>query len=146
VLTADGLDLTGWDLTEASGISDGQTIVGFWYDPNNMIEAWIAVIPEPGTGLPCHDGPGQSGAAGKESERTRKAEPALTARRLGYQFVAASLQPTNVGRCFTPRGQELTTPLKGPRRAARPNPTRLGVGPTAMRALLPAQDVSRVAF
>ncbi|HVP28588.1 MAG TPA: PEP-CTERM sorting domain-containing protein [Myxococcota bacterium] len=51
VLTADGLDLTGWTLQDALGISaDGQTIVGAGIGPDGE-EAWIAVIPEPATGL-----------------------------------------------------------------------------------------------
>jgi len=47
-----GLDLTGWILTEAEAISDdGLTIVGTGIDPGGDTEAWIAVIPEPGTAL-----------------------------------------------------------------------------------------------
>ena len=46
-----GLDLSGWILTQATGISaDGLTIVGtggFFGAPS----AWIAVIPEPSTAL-----------------------------------------------------------------------------------------------
>ena len=43
-----GIDLTGWTLTEATGISaDGLTIVGNGVNPDGRIEAWIAVIPEP---------------------------------------------------------------------------------------------------
>jgi probable HAF family extracellular repeat protein len=53
VLIADfGLDLTGWDLRSAAGISaDGLTIVGSGINPSGQPEAWIAVIPEPSTGL-----------------------------------------------------------------------------------------------
>jgi probable HAF family extracellular repeat protein len=52
VLTDDGLNLTGWVLTDARAISaDGNTIVGNGLDPNGKGEAWIANIPEPGTGL-----------------------------------------------------------------------------------------------
>jgi len=52
VLTSVGLNLAGWTLTEATGISsDGQTIVGTGIDPNGQTEAWLATIPEPGTGL-----------------------------------------------------------------------------------------------
>ena len=44
-----GLDLTGWYLGRASGISaDGRTIVGEGIGPNGS-EAWIATIPEPTT-------------------------------------------------------------------------------------------------
>ena len=48
VLTNDfGLDLTGWRLREATGISaDGVTIVGWGVNPDGDFEAWIAVIPQ----------------------------------------------------------------------------------------------------
>ncbi len=47
-----GLDLTGWTLTYAEGISDnGLTVVGFGTNPSGDTEAWIAVIPEPSTAL-----------------------------------------------------------------------------------------------
>ena len=52
VLTDLGLDLTGWNLDEATDISaDGLTIVGTGTNPSGQSEAWIAVIPEPGTGV-----------------------------------------------------------------------------------------------
>jgi hypothetical protein len=54
VLSDLGLDLTGWNLLTAEGISaDGQTIVGYGYSPTSspFVEAWIAVIPEPNTAL-----------------------------------------------------------------------------------------------
>ena len=45
-----GLDLTGWTLSAAYGISDyGLTIVGAGYNPSGSEEAWIATIPEPAT-------------------------------------------------------------------------------------------------
>ena len=45
------IDLTGWQLWEAKGISDdGRTIVGVGEGASNR-EAWIAVIPEPSTAL-----------------------------------------------------------------------------------------------
>ena len=45
-----GLDLTGWTLATATGISaDGLTIVGFGSNPDGYTEAWIAEIPEPAT-------------------------------------------------------------------------------------------------
>jgi len=51
VLTNDyGLDLTGWTLEHANGISaDGRTIVGKGFNPSGRLEAWMAVIPEPTT-------------------------------------------------------------------------------------------------
>lgn len=45
-----GLDLTGWQLTEATAVSaDGRTIVGNGTNPNGFEEGWIAVVPEPST-------------------------------------------------------------------------------------------------
>jgi probable HAF family extracellular repeat protein len=45
-----GLDLTGWELKAANGISaDGLTIVGGGWNPDGQGEAWIAHIPEPST-------------------------------------------------------------------------------------------------
>ena len=53
------LDLDGWTLTRASGVSnDGQVIVGEGINPDGNREAWIATLPEPtmltivGCGLP----------------------------------------------------------------------------------------------
>lgn len=43
-----GLDLTGWHLLEATGVSDdGLTIVGYGDGPAGRREAWIVHIPEP---------------------------------------------------------------------------------------------------
>lgn len=43
-----GLDLTGWQLDSATGISaDGRTIVGGGTDPQGRGQGWIAQIPEP---------------------------------------------------------------------------------------------------
>ena len=41
-----GLDLTGWTLTSATGVSDdGQTIVGTGVSPDGHTEAWMATLP-----------------------------------------------------------------------------------------------------
>jgi probable HAF family extracellular repeat protein len=41
-----GLDLTGWDLREATDISDdGRVIVGYGKNPSGVTEAWRAVLP-----------------------------------------------------------------------------------------------------
>jgi uncharacterized membrane protein len=52
VLTDEGLDLTGWTLHVAHGISaDGKTIVGWGVNPDGNTEAWIAhvsPVPIPG--------------------------------------------------------------------------------------------------
>ena len=54
VLTGLGLDLTGWWLENATGISaDGRVIVGTGTNPNGYYEAWIATFPEPSAGLPA---------------------------------------------------------------------------------------------
>jgi len=45
-----GLDLTGWTLDGAMGVSaDGTTICGIGTNPDGNIEAWVAVIPAPGS-------------------------------------------------------------------------------------------------
>ena len=50
LITDLGLDLTGWTLTEATGISaDGLTIVGTGINPSGDTEAFIVTLPEPGT-------------------------------------------------------------------------------------------------
>jgi probable HAF family extracellular repeat protein len=50
ILVDAGLNLTGWTLAEASGISaDGMTVVGWGYDPSGNIEGWVATLPEPAT-------------------------------------------------------------------------------------------------
>ncbi len=50
--TDGGLDLTGWTLEGAQAISDnGLVIAGHGTSPLGQNEAWIAVIPEPSTGL-----------------------------------------------------------------------------------------------
>jgi len=48
LLTNQGLDLTGWNLVEARGVSaNGRTIVGWGRNPSGQAEAWIATVPEP---------------------------------------------------------------------------------------------------
>jgi probable HAF family extracellular repeat protein len=48
VLGAQGIDLTGWALSAATGVSaDGSTIVGSGVNPDGAREAWIARVPEP---------------------------------------------------------------------------------------------------
>jgi len=45
-----GLNLTGWKLEHATGISaDGLTIVGGGINPDGHPEGWAATIPEPAT-------------------------------------------------------------------------------------------------
>jgi hypothetical protein len=52
VLTANGAELTGWILGDALGISaDGRTIVGVGTNPDGELEAWLAIIREPGTAI-----------------------------------------------------------------------------------------------
>lgn len=48
LLVSLGLDLGGWQLTAATGVSDdGRTIVGYGLNPNGQTEAWVAFLPEP---------------------------------------------------------------------------------------------------
>ena len=53
VLMDQGIDMTGWSLTEARGVSaDGLTIVGYGTNPLGQEEGWIAtIVPEPSTAL-----------------------------------------------------------------------------------------------
>ena len=45
LLVSEGIDLTGWQLQEANGVSaDGSTIVGFGINPDGFTEAWVANI------------------------------------------------------------------------------------------------------
>lgn len=45
-----GVDLTGWILSEARGISaDGLTIMGNGYNPDGLAQGWVVTIPEPAT-------------------------------------------------------------------------------------------------
>lgn len=52
-LAAKGVNLpAGWTLIDVSGISaDGTRIVGYGINPSGQQEAWLAVVPEPGTGV-----------------------------------------------------------------------------------------------
>lgn len=53
VLTADGLNLTGWQLTEATAVSaNGLTITGLGIDPQGENEAWVARMNSPVPELP----------------------------------------------------------------------------------------------
>ena len=46
VLAATGVELTGWRLIEATGISDnGRVVVGRGLNPQGQEEAWMAVLP-----------------------------------------------------------------------------------------------------
>lgn len=52
LLASFGIDLAGWTLFSVTGISvDGTVLVGNGLNPEQNREAWIAVIPEPGTGV-----------------------------------------------------------------------------------------------
>jgi len=52
VLETRGANLAGWTLEYATGISaDGKTIVGWGTNPYGNEQGWIALVPEPGTGL-----------------------------------------------------------------------------------------------
>lgn len=54
VLTSQGLDISGWTLSTATGIAaDNRTIVGLGVNPNGKREAWLAFVgvPEPDASL-----------------------------------------------------------------------------------------------
>lgn len=55
VLSDRGVDLAGWTLIRASGVSaDGRTLVGTGLNADGQNEAWLAYLPEPATsGLCC---------------------------------------------------------------------------------------------
>lgn len=81
VLSALGVDLDGWTLTSAADISaDGRTIVGTGINPEGLTEGWIAVIPEPGTGILLGLGLAAIGA-GRSRDRTRVSRRAVGTRR-----------------------------------------------------------------
>ncbi len=47
-----GIDLDGWTLTDATGVSDdGLTLVGTGINPLGQQEGWVAHIPSPGSGI-----------------------------------------------------------------------------------------------
>lgn len=59
VLTELGVDLTGWNLTEARAVSrDGLTIVGTGTNPLGQTEAWSATLPGGGCAADFDDGSG----------------------------------------------------------------------------------------
>jgi len=69
VLTSLGVDVTGWQLEAATDISaDGTVIVGHGRNPLGQQDAWIATIPEPGTGLLVMIG--LAGLAGRRPSRS----------------------------------------------------------------------------
>ncbi len=46
ILTDEGIDLTGWQLSEATDVSDdGRTVVGYGIDPAGGTQAWLAELP-----------------------------------------------------------------------------------------------------
>ncbi len=46
-----GLDMTGWLLTQANGIStDNSTIIGVGKYQGGAVQSWVFIVPEPGTG------------------------------------------------------------------------------------------------
>jgi hypothetical protein len=77
ILTAEGIDLTGWTLSEANAISDnGRIIVGRGINPQGQKEAWLAVLP--GTS-PDPSIPGDANLDGTVDRR----DLAIVARHLG---------------------------------------------------------------
>jgi hypothetical protein len=52
VLASLGIEMDGWKLTDAQGISSGgRTIVGTGFNPLGQTGGWIVVIPEPSTAI-----------------------------------------------------------------------------------------------
>ncbi len=49
LVTDFGLDLTGWILNEATGISSDGTVIVGWGLGNGVTRPWVAIIPEPAT-------------------------------------------------------------------------------------------------
>jgi hypothetical protein len=48
LLAAEGIDLGGWTLRRATGVSaDGTTIVGWGLNPDGKSEGWVATLPLP---------------------------------------------------------------------------------------------------
>jgi hypothetical protein len=69
-----GIDLTGWTLTSARGISaDGRTIVGFGTNPDGFTEAWaFYAVPEPAQALLAATGALALLAAGRRRARSQR--------------------------------------------------------------------------
>lgn len=54
VLSERGINLAGWALTDASGVSDdGLTMVGTGLNADGKYEAWLAYLPEPQASALC---------------------------------------------------------------------------------------------